>query len=152
MSDTSDDILIARLRTLANQADAPPEMVLQAARAAFLMRRIDAELAELVLDSAVDVGPVAVRAGETDAVRMLSFETDSVSIEVQVTDIDGLRSLLGLVSGASGLVEVETAAGRSSVDLDGLGRFSVPNVPAGAVRLHLTADTGAAVTTSWVSL
>jgi hypothetical protein len=152
MSDTSDDILIARLRTLADQTDAPPEMVLQAARAAFLMRRIDAELAELVLDSAVDAGPVAVRAGETDTVRMLSFETDSVSIEVQVTDIDGLRSLLGLVSGASGPVEVETAAGRSSVELDGLGRFTVPNVPPGRVRLHLTADNGAAIATSWVSL
>jgi hypothetical protein len=152
MNDTQDDALIARLRGLADQADPPPEIVLEAARAAFLMRRIDAELAELVLDSAVDAGPVLVRSTEDDTVRMLSFETYAVSIEVQVTDVDGLRSLLGLVTGASGRVEVETSHGRSSVALDSLGRFSVDDVPSGTVRLHLTADDGTPVTTSWVSL
>jgi hypothetical protein len=152
MTDTQDDELMARLRGLADQADPPPELVLEAARAAFLMRRIDAELAELVLDSAVDAGPVLVRSTEEDTVRMLSFETDTVSIEVQVTEVDGSRSLLGLVSGASGPVEVETAHGRSTVSLDALGRFSVADVPPGTVRLHLTAENGTPVTTSWVSL
>lgn len=152
MNDTQDDELIARLRRLAGQVDPPPQLVLEAARAAFLMRRIDAELAELVLDSAVDAGPVLVRGPEEHGVRMLSFETDTVSIEVQVTEVDGLRSLLGLVSGASGPVEVETVQGRSSVALDSLGRFSVPDVPAGTVRLHLTAANGTPVTTSWVSV
>jgi hypothetical protein len=152
MNDTTDDQLIARLRGLAEQVDPPPELVLEAGRAAFLMRRIDAELAELVLDSAVDAGPVLVRAAEEDTVRMLSFESGTVSIEVQVTEADGLRSLLGMVSGASGPVEVETTHGRSSVDLDDLGRFSVTDVPSGTVRLHLTADDGTPVTTSWVSL
>jgi hypothetical protein len=152
MNDTQDDALIARLAGLADQVDPPPEIVLEAARAAFLMRRIDAELAELVLDSAVDAGPVLVRSTEDDTVRMLSFETHAVSIEVQVTEVDGLRSLLGLVTGASGPVEVETAHGRASVALDSLGRFSVDDVPPGTVRLHLTADDGTPVTTSWVSL
>jgi hypothetical protein len=153
--DTADTELITRLRTMAAQADPPPELVLEAGRAAFLMRRIDAELAELVLDSAVDAGPVSVRGAsglEDDTVRMLSFETDTVAIEVQVTEADGQRSLLGLVSGASGPVEVETALGRSTVALDALGRFSVAEVPPGTVRLHLVADSGTPVTTSWVSL
>ena len=152
MNDDSDDTLIRRLRGISDQVDPPPATVLEAARAAFLMRRIDAELAELVLDSAVDAGPVAVRAGEMDAVRMLSFESGTVSVEVQVTDVDGARSLLGLVSGASGPVEMETMAGRSFVQLDSLGRFSIAAVPPGTVRLNLTADDGTPVTTSWVSL
>ena len=152
MNDTRDDDLIARLRGLAGQVDPPPQIVLESARAAFLMRRIDAELAELVLDSGVDAGPVLVRGVEDDTVRMLSFETDTVSIEVQVTEVDGRRSLLGLVSGAAGPVEVETVRGRSSVTLDSLGRFSVADVPPGTVRLHLTADNGTPVATSWVSL
>jgi hypothetical protein len=152
MTDTQDDELIARLRGLAQQADPPPELVLESARAAFLMRRIDAELAELVLDSAIDAGPVLVRGAEDEVVRMLSFETDTVSIEVQVTEADGTRSLLGLVSGAAGPVEVETAHGRSSVPLDELGRFVVTDVPPGTVRLHLSGDNGTPVTTSWVSL
>ena len=152
MNDIRDDQLIARLAGLAEQVDPPPEMVFEAARAAFGMRRIDAELAELVLDSAVDAGPVLVRGTETDAVRMLSFETDTVSIEVQVSEVNGLRSLLGLVSGALGPVDVETAHGRHSVVLDDLGRFSVADVPPGTVRLHLVAENGTPVTTSWVSL
>jgi len=147
-----DEVLIAQLRRIGDQVDPPPQAVLEAARAAFLMRRIDAELAELVLDSAVDAGSVAVRGGDTDAVRMLTFESGAVSVEVQVTDVDGLRSLLGLVSGASGPIEVETAVGRRSVPVDSLGRFSIGQVPPGTVRLHLTADDGTAVTTSWVGL
>jgi hypothetical protein len=152
MNDIRDDELITRLRSVAEQVDPPPELVLEAARAAFLMRRIDAELAELVLDSAVDAGPVLVRSAVDDGVRMLSFETGTISIEVQVTGVDGGRSLLGLVTGASGTVEVETTAGRHAVPIDTLGRFAVMDVPQGAVRLHLVADDGTAVTTSWVSL
>ena len=147
-----DDELIEHLRTLAAQADPVPDLVTEAARAAFLLRRLDAELAELVLDSAVDAGPVLVRGVEDDSVRMLSFETASLSIEVQVTAADGTRSLLGQVSGASGDVEVETLAGRSTVPIDALGRFAVSDVPTGTVRLHLVADDGTPVTTSWVSL
>jgi hypothetical protein len=152
MNDIRDDALIERLRMLSVQADPVPDLVLEAARAAFLMRRIDAELAELVLDSAVDAGPVLVRGAEDDSVRMLSFETANLSIEVQVTDVAGSRSLLGLVSGASGTLEVETTEGRSTVEIDALGRFSASDVPSGTVRLHLTADDGTPVTTSWVSL
>ncbi len=150
--DEADEALVSRLKELAEQVDPVPELVLESARAAFLMRRIDAELAELVLDSAMDAGPVLVRGAEDDSVRMLSFETATLSIEVQVTDVDGSRSLLGLVSGASGSLEVETSGGRSTVPIDALGRFTASDVPTGTVRLHLVADDGTAVTTSWVSL
>jgi hypothetical protein len=152
MNETQDEAMIDRLRTLAAQVDPPPDIVLESARAAVLMRRIDAELAELVLDSAVDAGPVLVRGSEDDSVRMLSFETATLSVEVQVTHTDASRSVLGVVSGASGTVEVETVQGRRTVEIDALGRFSASDVPPGTVRLHLVADDGTPVTTSWVSL
>ncbi len=155
IAEVHDDALLERLRALAAQADPVPDLVLESAKAAFLMRRLDAELAELVLDSAVDAGPVLVRgvtSTDDDSVRMLSFETSTLSIEVQVTRADGARSLVGMVSGAFGTLDVETADGRRTVPIDSLGRFAVADVPAGTVRLHLVAADGTAVTTSWVSL
>lgn len=146
-----DDPLFQRLRGVSEQADPVPEFVLEAARAAFLMRRIDAELAELVMDSAVDAGSVLVR-GPGDHVRMLSFETQQVSVDIQVTTTDGLRALLVVVDGASGAVTIETTDGTKEAVIDEHGRFSVDGIPAGTVRLHLTAADGSAVTTSWVSL
>ena len=147
-----DDPLFQRLRGVAEQADPVPDFVLEAGRAAFLLRRIDAELAELVMDSAVDAGSVLVRGPGDDQVRMLSFETASVSVDIQVTTTDGSRTLLVVVDGASGDVTIETSAGTSSASIDDHGRFTVTGIPAGTVRLHLTADDGSAVTTSWVSL
>lgn len=148
-----EDPLFIQLRSVAEQADPVPEFVYEAARAAFLLRRLDAELAELVMDSNVDSGAVLVRGSATeDQVRMLSFETESVSIDIQVTTTDGSRTLLVLVHGASGEVGIETSLGRTRETIDEHGRFTVSQVPAGTVRLHLTADNGSAVTTSWVSL
>jgi len=146
-----EELVLAELRRIAAEVDGPPHLVLEAARAAFLMRRLDAELAELVADSAIDDGPVLVR-GVEDGLRLLSFETDRVSVEVQVTEDGERRSLLGQVEGASGEVEVETSADHRVVVLDDSGRFTVEDVPSGTVRLHLVADDGSPVTTSWVSL
>lgn len=148
---TTDDELVDRLRRIAAQVDPPPELVLETARAALTLRRLDAELADLVHDSALAAGPVLVR-GADDSLRLLSFETSTVSVEVQVSETAGRRSLLGMVSGASGAVEVETAEGRRTVPLGPSGRFDVDDVPSGTVRLHLVADDGTPVSTSWVSL
>ena len=151
--DEADEALVARLKELADQVDPVPELVLESARAAFLMRRIDAELAELVRDSAVDRSPVLVRDADSDsAVRLLSFEAGEVSIEVQVTETEGARTLLGVVDGATGSVEVETMNGRSTAGIDEHGRFTVHEVPPGTVRLHVQAPDGTTVTTSWVTL
>jgi hypothetical protein len=152
VDDPTLDVLMDRLRTAAATADPVPDLVLETARAALLTRRLDAELAQLVLDSATDDDRlVAVRGAGPDGVRMLSFRTDRVSIEVQVTETESGRSLLGVVTGASGDVEVETDAGTGRYPIDAVGRFSVPDLPPGVVRLHLTADDGTAVTSSWVS-
>ena len=146
----SDDELEQRLRAVADEVDPVPELVLEQARAAFVLRRLDEELAELVLDSNVDEGAYQVR-GDDD-LRMLAFRTDRMSIEVQVTRAAGRWSLRGLVTGASGSVRVESAEGESSAPIDERGRFLLDNVQRGLLRLHLTTPDGARVTTSWVSV
>jgi hypothetical protein len=151
MTDPVLDEFEARLRVLAGEADPVPSLVLDAARAAFTLRTLDAELAELVHDSAVDADLVLVR-GPDDDVRMLSFEHGSVAIDLQVSQTPAGPELLGLVTGAVGDVEVEQGGTRRSVPLDEAGRFVVRDLVAGPLRLHLRAEDGTAVATSWVNL
>jgi hypothetical protein len=146
-----DEALLARLRLVAVQVDPVPELVEESARAAFAMRRIDAELAELVADSATDPAAVAMR-GTTDEIRMITFSAESVSFEIQVTPSGGQLSILGLVSGATGPIEVETPTGHVTEVLDDLGRFWVSELDAGPVRFRVTPESGHAVTTTWVNL
>jgi hypothetical protein len=146
------DVLELRLRRLAQAAEPVPELLLESARAAFTLRTLDAELAELVHDSAVDPDLVLVRGPGDDAVRMLSFEHGSVAVDLQVSETPAGRELLGLVTGAVGDVEVEQAGGRTTVALDDAGRFVVQGLATGPVRVHLHAEDGTAITTSWVTL
>jgi hypothetical protein len=52
MNDDPDETIAAELQTLFEQVDAVPPLISQAANAALTWRRIDAELAELLGDSA----------------------------------------------------------------------------------------------------
>ena len=146
------DLLEARLRGLASTADPVPDLVLESARAAFTLRTLDAELAELVHDSAIDADLVLVRGPGDSDVRMLSFEHGSVAVDLQVSETPAGRELLGLVTGAVGDVEVEQAGRRTTVALDEAGRFVLEGLAAGPLRLHLRAEDGTSVETSWVTL
>ncbi len=150
MSDR-DDELERRLRALATEADPPPELVVASARAAFALRNLDAELAELIADSAVDDPAVLTRAVVSD-VRMLSFECGDVVVELDV-EADPLSRrvrLSGLAVGAVGVVTIVRADSRSTVDLADGGRFVADSVEPGPLRLELTTPDGRRVTTSWI--
>ena len=150
MSDR-DDELERRLRALATEADPPPELVVESAKAAFALRDLDAELAELVADSAVDDPAVLTRAVVSD-VRMLSFECGDVVVELDV-EADPLSRrvrLSGLAVGAVGVVTLVRSDGRSTVDLGDGGRFVADDVEPGPLRLELTTPDGRRVTTSWI--
>jgi hypothetical protein len=146
---TSDDDLIARLREIAAVVDAPPAHVEASARAALSTRLIGYELAELLGDSAVAAD--AVRSDD-QRLRLLSFQTATVALELQVDYVGGRLSLRGEVAGASGEVEVETVGERRRATIDADGWFVVDDVPCGTVRIRLRADDGTPVSTSWVSL
>ena len=93
----ADEELLAELRTAAGRFDAVPPSVHDAALAAFELRNLDAELAELVADSAVEAGTVLVRG--TAEPRLISFASPRISIELQVTAAAGGRRLVGQVVG-----------------------------------------------------
>src|SRR5215217_3690100 len=118
-----DDLFLEELRALAAEGDPVPERVLAAARGSFTWRTIDAELAELAYDSALDVTRLAaVRSGDT--VRLLTFETPELTIELEVTDVGDRRRLLGqLVPAAAGILELRHSGGLIEIATDARGRF-----------------------------
>lgn len=149
-TDQANQELFARLSRIADQIDPVPELTYELGRAAFEFRRIDSELVELVLDSAVDrTSPVAVR-GELN-VRLLAFEAADLEVDLQVVPQAGRRSMLGQVVGAVAQVRVETTEGIITVTVDPHGRFQVDDLPAGRIRLHVDAAGGAYIT-SWVTI
>ena len=145
----SDDVLMHRLGAMLDRLDPTPPEVVAEARALFGLRRLDEELAELVRDSAEDRGGLLVVRGEGD-VRLISFETGPVTVELQVTERGAVRDLVAQVTGAALVgAEVETSAGRREVPIED-SLFTADDVPAGLLRLRLHTSTGRDLVTSWV--
>lgn len=141
--------ILAELRRIAASVDPVPSLVVESARAALTLRRLDAELLELVRDSADDrVGVLTVR-GETD-VRMVSFEFPPVTVEVQITELPEGCDLMAHVSGVElAGARVETESTQRELDTDD-GTLVVERIPNGLFRLHLETTDGHAYATSWV--
>ena len=155
---SQDDELLARLGAALRGAQEPPDHVSALARLSFGLRDLDARLAELVADTAVDA-PAGVRSA-TAAPRLLTFssgDTDlDLEVELQVTPAGGGRDLVGqVVPPGPATLRLEPAAGTGAVeaDADELGRFAV-SLPAaeGAWRLVCHRPGEPAVVTSWVLL
>ena len=143
----------SKLRAVTGEADPLPDLVLEAGRAAFAMRTIDTELAELVADSAYADSGLVTRAVASD-VRMLSFECGDVTVELDAETDPTTRSvrLQGIAVGAVGDVVVVRATERHVFPLGPDGRFDAGTTEAGPLRLELTTPDGRRVTTSWVSV
>jgi hypothetical protein len=126
-------------RTLA-LADPVPPLVLAAARAIWSWRTIDAELAELAYDSALDrAGPALVRSG--DGERTLTFESaddPSLAIEVGVLRLETCRVVGQIVPPQPAHGTIRHAGGEAAIAVDELGRFVVEDVPRGLVRFVFT--------------
>lgn len=150
--DDVDDDLFEEVRgVIADPEPVPPE-ALVAAREAWTWRRIDAELAELVADSAAGAG-VLVRGGESS--RLLSFEVADVGIDVEVTSSPAGRRMIGQVMpGGGGRLVVRRAADSITVPVDDAGRFQVDAVPPGPVSLRWESPdlASGAVETAWTTL
>lgn len=152
-----DEQLLAELRRVVASADPVPDEVRQFARAAFTMRALDAELAELLADSAADsaAGTALSRTRSAGPVRLLSFGSadGDPELELQVERAGSSRHLVGQLLGASaGSVTVETEVGRTDVALDDAGVFTVRGLRGGRIRLLWATAAGRRMATSWVLL
>jgi hypothetical protein len=147
-----DDALLARLRRVAGEADPPPPLAYDLARAAFSLRDLDAELAVLTLDSA-EPGQELAGVRGSDEIRLLSYEAQAVGVELQVVTHGDRRSLTGQVVGPlpeSVVVETDTEA--HVVRPDESGVFDLDDLPSGRVRVRLDVSGGVTVSTPWVAL
>jgi hypothetical protein len=142
--------LLTRLGELFDEIDPVPDVVLEAARASFAWRTIDAELAELQDDSALT--PLAGIRGHGDS-RLLTFEAPAITVVVEVTEVGEERRLVGqVVPAGAQRVEIRHARITVAADVDTVGRFTVDHVPCGPVSIACASSDGTPTVTSWVSI
>jgi hypothetical protein len=144
--------LLDELRRILERADPVPPEVREFGRAALGWRRLDADLAELLEDSALDSVTHALTrsAGES---RWLSFRSVDLAVEVELV-CDGPRvRLLGQLEPAPAGAAIEAqdaeAVAVGSVNADELGRFRLELVAEGRIRLRILREGAAPVETSW---
>ena len=127
-------------------SDPVPISVTEAGKSAFTWLTIDAELAELVFDSARDE-LVGVRS-ETLAERQLTFQSPNVEIEIML--VGGTRHLVGqLVPAQEADVTLITELESTDAKTDQLGRFDFTGVEPGRIRLQVRTAGGPSITTQW---
>lgn len=151
MSERDDENLMAELAAAVAEEAAVSERRRTAAKAAFTWRTVDAELAELLHDSALDAG-AAVRSA-SGAPRTLTFVRGAVTLEIEV---DG-DTLLGEVvdedpaSGPASVALQRPDADDRSVETDASGFFRFDGVEPGPVRF-VVSRAGWSLTTPWATI
>lgn len=151
-----DEVLLGELASVLGAVDPVPIEVDAAAKAILGWRRLDAELAELLADSAVDSDRLAGVRGERDpALRTLSFGSAPLELDLEVHSTKAGANVLGqLAPGAAAEIAVERVdAAPETVAADELGRFRL-TLPLGATfRLVVTGHPASGVrptVTDWV--
>ena len=145
----------AELRAIFGHLDPVPQLLEDGARAAFTWRTVDAELAELMRDSAEaseEEAGMLVRGGHGP--RQLSFESPRLGIELEVTATGPReRRLEGqlLPPGAATVTVERPGEDGLTVQADELGRFVLDGLKAGVVRLHV-ALRGTQIAIPWTTI
>ncbi|HYB28839.1 MAG TPA: hypothetical protein VEF89_19660 [Solirubrobacteraceae bacterium] len=152
-----DELVMAELRAFFAEVDSVPPLVVETAKASLGWRRLDADLAELLSDSALVEEPFALaRSGEAPA-RAVTFSSTALTIDIEVHVDDEARTLLGQLSPPTpATIEIQTLAeAKISAEADRRGRFRVRLPSGGALRIRvLGADgrDGPPVETSWITV
>jgi hypothetical protein len=147
-----DDHLIEELAAAIAAGDPVPAEVNAAAKASYTWRTVDAELAELVYDSAVEE-LAGVRSAEGTA-RQVTFRAPGVEIEIAILSV-GTRRLVGqLVPPQRADVELRWGSESRTVPSDELGRFTFDDVPVGPISLRCSfgEEDAPVIQTDWMLL
>jgi hypothetical protein len=150
-SEQANKMLLLRLAHILDRIDPVPEPTFELASASYLLRSVNSEYAELVDDSATHPDRFAGVRGDR-GVRMLYYETPDFGVELQVTEGDDGRSVLGqVVAGTATEIRAETMTRVETVKVDELGRFGFDNLPSGPFRIHVSGPSRPIVT-DWTTL
>ena len=148
-----DDELERELKSAEQLLDPIPPRLLRDAMDIFGWRTIDAELAELVFDSADNQAAELVRGSGQP--RLLTFQASDLSIELELTAGGPERRIAGrLVPARPADVEIRYGVLQRTVTTDELGRFSVTSPGSGPVSLRFRPAGSTAswqVVTDWIS-
>jgi hypothetical protein len=146
-----DEQLLAELGdAMRNSPGEVPKWFMDTGKGAYAWRTIDAELAELALDShAMGTHTLAGARSEMAAPRTLTFESQSVTIELEITD-DALRGQL--VPPQSGEVVMRWDNNVVRYAVDDVGWFVIQPVPTSPFRLQVHSATGVNALTPPINL
>jgi hypothetical protein len=152
-----DELLMAELRAMFAEVDPVPPLVSETAKASLGWRRLDADLAELLSDSALEEERYSLARGTGAPARAVTFSSAELTIDIEVHVDDPGRTLLGQLSPpAPATIEIQTMAEVSvSAEADRLGRFRVGLPAGGQIRLRVVRGDGRAgqpVETSWITV
>jgi hypothetical protein len=149
-----DEELMDELRNILRRTDPVPPEVTEFAQAALGWRRLDADLAELLADSALETDALALaRGGEG---RWLTFRAADLTIDVEIQADGDARTVLGQLAPppAAATVEAQSSDGTvvASVESDELGRFRLTLEASGRCRLRVLRPGTQPVETSWFTV
>jgi hypothetical protein len=152
-----DELLMAELRDFFADVDPVPPLVIETAKASLGWRRLDADLAELLSDSALEEERFALARGGAAPARAVTFTSPGLTIDIEVHVDDPERTLLGQLSPPSpATIEIQTMADAPlSAEADRLGRFRVRLRAGGPIRLRVLGTNGHGrppVETSWITV
>lgn len=143
---------LADLAAVGTRLDPVPSDAFEAAIASFSWRNLDAELADLVFDSAAASAElVGVRS--TRVSRQLTFEAPHLAVELEVDDQADCALVGQLVPPDSAEVEICSPGASLSLHADQRGRFWARAFPGPVVSLRIRPRASEFwVTTPWIAL
>jgi len=149
-NDWDDDRLLGALSQALKARQAVPPWFIETGKNAFAWHNIDAELAQLTYDSNEDRREAAAMRAETASIRALTYTSDHLTLELEVTG----NSLLGqLFPARAGVLEIHTRTGEiTTTEVDEIGCFSLNPIPDSPFRLRSRASDGTHVLTGWITI
>jgi hypothetical protein len=149
----TEEELLAELQAALRAEQEVPGALVDAGKGVWAWRSVDAELAALTYDSALEAMAEQLVATRSEAatLRSLTYASQSLTIELEVTG----DALLGQLQPAQpGLAQVQTRGGGViPVEVDDVGWFTVRPVPRSPFRIACTTQDGSIrVVTPWIEL